>query len=90
MAARTDLITAYAYTYESACVKLLGYILLKVGDTIRAASTRMGEQGTSAEWEEKIPIGIWKDLKVIKRDSDIVFSYPLAASIAALIRLAAP
>jgi hypothetical protein len=67
------MITMYAYTYPHAMQSLLasGYILAKVGDTHREADTRINEQGRSAEWEAKVRVGSWPNLKIIKRDHDV-------------------
>ena len=64
------MINMYAYTYPSAKREFLsdGYILVKVGDSHRAAEVRMAEQGGAAEWESKITIGKWPDLERIYRD----------------------
>ena len=64
------MINMYAYTYPSAKREFLldGYILVKVGDSPRAAEVRMAEHGGAAEWESKITIGQWPNLKQIYRD----------------------
>jgi hypothetical protein len=63
----------YAYTYPAAKKSLLksGYILTKVGDSHRDVDVRIKEQGGAAEWEEKIRIGSWPNLKKIQRDYDV-------------------
>jgi hypothetical protein len=67
------MINMYAFTYPSAVAKYLkdGFILAKVGDSIRDVNVRMREQGGSAEYEEKINIFSWNDLKNIKRDYQV-------------------
>lgn len=67
------MINVYAYTYPSAVEKFKnsGYILTKVGDSHRDVEVRINEQGTSAEWEEKIIVGAWNNLQKIKRDHDL-------------------
>ena len=62
------MINLYAYTYPSAQSKFNGYVLTKVGDSIRNVDVRMNEQGGAAEYEEKIVVGNWNNLQVIKRD----------------------
>lgn len=64
------MINMYAYTYPAAKREFLqeGYILVKVGDSHRAAEVRMSEQGGAAEWEGKITIGTWPNLQQIYRD----------------------
>lgn len=61
----------YAYTYPSAVDKFPGYILTKVGDSIRDVDVRMGEQGGAAEYETKIRVGAWNNLQKIARDYDV-------------------
>ena len=63
----------YAFTYPSAVQKYIkdGYILGKVGDSKRDTDIRINEQGGSAEYEEKINIFSWNDLKNIKRDYQV-------------------
>lgn len=67
------MINLYAYSYPAATNKFkdTGYILLKLGDSHRDIEVRINEQGNSAEWEEKIIIGSWNNLQVIKRDHDV-------------------
>ena len=67
------MLTIYSYTYDSAIKKYAdsGFILTKIGDTTRLADIRMAEQGGAAEYEHKIKIGEWPDVKVIKRDFDL-------------------
>lgn len=64
------MINMYAYTYPQAKKMFLqqGYILTKVGDSHRDVEVRMKEQGGAAEWEGKIRIGAWPNLKKIDRD----------------------
>ena len=62
------MINLYAYTYPSAKKKFKGYVLAKVGDSIRDVEVRMNEQGRAAEYEQKVTIGAWNNLQVIKRD----------------------
>jgi hypothetical protein len=64
------MINLYAYTYPAALNKFLndGYILTKVGDSHRDVSIRMNEQGGAAEYEKKIVVGSWLNLKEIRRD----------------------
>ena len=64
------MINLYAYTYPAALDKFLndGYILTKVGDSHRDVSIRMNEQGGAAEYEKKIVVGSWLNLKEIRRD----------------------
>jgi len=66
-------INLYGFTYPSAIEKFSndGFILAKVGDSIRDTEVRMDEQGASAEWEAKIKIGSWNKLTKIKRDYDV-------------------
>ena len=67
------MINLYAYSYPAAANKFLGagFTLLKLGDSHRDVDVRINEQGNSAEWEEKIIIGSWNNLKTIKRDHDL-------------------
>lgn len=67
------MINLYAYTYPSAVAKFIpqGFILVKAGDTHRDTEIRIGEQGGSAEWEGKIIVGAWLNLKNIKRDYQV-------------------
>lgn len=65
------MINLYAYTYPSAKSKFDGFILTKVGDSIREAQVRMDEQGGAAEYEAKITVGTWNGLGKIKRDFDV-------------------
>lgn len=64
------MINMYAYTYPGAINTFLqqGYILTKVGDSHREVDVRMKEQGGAAEYESKIKIGAWPNLKKIDRD----------------------
>ena len=64
------MINMYAYTYESAIKRYhdKGYILVKVGDSHRDVEIRMAEQGGAAEYESKITVGHWPELKKIDRD----------------------
>ena len=66
-------INLYLFSYPSAVKKYQdrGFILGKLGDTHRETDVRINEQGASAEWEEKIIIGAWNNLQVIKRDHDV-------------------
>ncbi len=67
------MVNMYAFTYPSAVQKYLkqGFILVKVGDSIRDVNVRMREQGGSAEYEEKINIFAWNNLQNIKRDYQV-------------------
>lgn len=65
------MINLYAYTYPSAIKKFDGFILTKVGDSIRDVGVRMGEQGGAAEYEKKVQVGAWNNLQKIKRDHDV-------------------
>jgi len=67
------MINIYAFTYPGAMQKYIkqGYILAKVGDSIRDTEIRMREQGASAEYEGKINIFSWNNLKNIKRDYQV-------------------
>jgi hypothetical protein len=65
------MINLYAYTYPSAVEKFDGFVLTKVGDSIRNVDVRMGEQGGAAEYEAKVHVGAWNNLKEIKRDYDV-------------------
>jgi hypothetical protein len=64
------MINLYAYTYPAAMKKYIdsGYILTKVGDSHRDVSIRMNEQGGAAEYEKKVVVGSWLNLKEIRRD----------------------
>ena len=64
------MINLYAYTYPSATTKLDNFVLCKFGDSIRDVNIRMAERDNAGanEWEDKIVIGRWPELKVIKRD----------------------
>jgi hypothetical protein len=65
------MINLYAYTYPSAIKMFDGYILTKVGDSIRNVEVRMNEQGGAAEYEAKINVGAWNNLQKIQRDYDV-------------------
>jgi len=65
------MVNLYAYTYPSASVKKKGFILTKVGDSIRNVRIRMHEQGGAAEYEEKIVVGEWPNTKKIARDYEV-------------------
>jgi hypothetical protein len=45
-----------------------GFILAKIGDSHRDTDIRIAEQGGAAEWEGKVKIGEWNDVKKIDRD----------------------
>jgi hypothetical protein len=62
------MINVYGFTYPGAMTKIPGYVLVKVGDSIRDVQTRIKEQGDSTEYENKITVGEWNNLKHIKRD----------------------
>jgi hypothetical protein len=67
------MINIYAYTYQSA-MKIFAkdrFILVKIGDSTRDVDVRMSEQGGAAEYEAKIKVGSWENLKKIKRDHTI-------------------
>jgi len=67
------MINLYAYTYPAAMKKFVdsGHILIKVGDSHRDVSVRMNEQGGAAEFEKKIVVGSWLNLRVIRRDFEV-------------------
>ena len=65
------MINLYAYTYPSATKLFDDYVLTKVGDSIRDVEVRMNEQGGAAEYEQKVHVGAWNNLQVIKRDYDV-------------------
>jgi hypothetical protein len=67
------MINLYAYSYPAAVNKFsdAGFVLLKLGDSHRDIEVRINEQGSSAEWEEKIILGSWNNLQTIKRDYDL-------------------
>lgn len=65
------MINLYAYSYPSAIAKFDDFILTKLGDSIRDVEVRMREQGGAAEYEQKITLGAWNNLQVIKRDYDV-------------------
>lgn len=67
------MINIYGYTYPAAIKEFQdrGFILTKVGDSHREVDIRIGEQGGSAEWQGKIKIGEWIELKTIRRDYEI-------------------
>jgi len=60
----------YAYTYEGAMRKFSeqGLMLIKVGDSHRDTIIRINEQGGAAEYEGKIVVGGWNNLRKIDRD----------------------
>lgn len=45
-----------------------GFILAKIGDSHREVGIRIAEQGGASEWEGKVKIGEWNDVKKIDRD----------------------
>lgn len=65
------MINLYAYSYPSAAAKFDNFILTKLGDSIRDVEVRMKEQGGAAEYEQKIHVGAWNNLRNIKRDHDV-------------------
>jgi hypothetical protein len=65
------MINLYAYTYPSALCKYDGFILAKVGDSIRDVDVRIAEQGGASEYEAKIRVGSWNNLQNIKRDYEV-------------------
>jgi len=65
------MINLYAYTYPSAIKLFDGFVLTKVGDSIRDVEVRMNEQGGAAEYEAKVHVGAWNNLQQIKRDHDV-------------------
>mgnify|MGYP000096467503 CR=1 FL=1 len=65
------MINLYAFTYPSAVKKFDDFVLVKLGDSTRDVDVRIDEQGGSAEYEEKISVGAWNNLQVIKRDFDV-------------------
>lgn len=65
------MINLYAYTYPSAIKLFDGYVLTKVGDSIRDVEIRMNEQGGAAEYESKVHVGAWNNLQTIQRDYDV-------------------
>ena len=65
------MINLYAFTYPGAVAKIPNYVLIKLGDSHRDVEVRIKEQGSSAEYESKIVVGAWNNLKTIKRDHDV-------------------
>lgn len=65
------MINVYAFTYPGAVSKIPNYVLIKLGDSHRDVEVRIKEQGSSAEYESKIVVGAWNNLKTIKRDFDL-------------------
>lgn len=67
------MVNLYAYTYPSqlASNAYPGYTKVKIGKSERNVHTRMNEQGGASEAEEKIVVGEWNDLKVIKGDHEV-------------------
>ena len=65
------MINLYAYTYPKYEKEKPGYVLTKVGDSIRDVEVRMNEQGGASEAFKKIHVGAWNNLKEIKRDHDV-------------------
>lgn len=65
------MINLYAYTYPEYEKYKPGYILVKLGDSIRDVDVRMGEQGGAAEAFAKIIVGAWPNCRKIKRDHDV-------------------
>lgn len=67
------MINLYAYSYPAAIKEYLdqGFILTKVGDSHREVEVRMSEQGGAAEWQGKVRVGKWTDLKNISRDYEV-------------------
>lgn len=65
------MINLYAYTYPNYEKTKPGYVLTKVGDSIRDVEVRMNEQGGASEAFKKIHVGAWNNLKTIKRDHDV-------------------
>lgn len=67
------MINMYAYTYPSAMKKYAdkGFMLVKVGDSIRDVEVRKREQGGAAEWEAKVDVFAWNGLRKIKRDYQV-------------------
>ena len=59
------MINMYAYTYPGAKNLFFdqGFILTKVGDSHREVDIRIKEQGGAAEYEGKVKIGAWPNLK---------------------------
>ena len=64
------MINLYAYSYPAALREFAdnGLMLAKIGDSHREAQIRIAEQGGASEWEGKVTIGVWPNLKKIKRD----------------------
>lgn len=62
------MINLYGYTYRGAMTEIPGYVLVKLGDSSRDVEIRMNEQGGAAEYQAKITVGEWNNLKQIKRD----------------------
>ena len=64
------MINLYAYAYPATMHKFPGYILTKVGDSIRDVVVRMNEQAAE-ENEGKQRVGVWPNCRKIKRDHDV-------------------
>jgi hypothetical protein len=64
------MINIYCYSYPAAMREFAkkGYILAKIGDSHREVDIRIAEQGGASEWEGKVKIGEWNDVKKIDRD----------------------
>lgn len=64
------MINIYCYSYPAAMREFAdkGFILAKIGDSHREADIRIAEQGGAAEWEGKVKIGEWNNVKKIDRD----------------------
>ena len=67
------MINIYCYSYPAAMREFAkkGFILAKIGDSHRDTDVRIAEQGGAAEWEGKIKIGEWNNVKKIARDHDL-------------------
>lgn len=64
------MINIYCYSYPAAMREFAkkGFVLAKIGDSHREVGIRIAEQGGAAEWEGKVRIGEWNDVKKIDRD----------------------
>jgi DNA-binding protein Fis len=67
-----EAVNLYGFTYPAAIKELIeqGFILVKIGDSTRDTLIRIKEQGDSSEWQKKIVLRSWNDLKVIKSDKE--------------------
>lgn len=67
------MINIYCYSYPAAMREFAkkGFVLAKLGDSHREADVRIAEQGGAAEYQAKVKIGEWNNVKKIKRDHDL-------------------